>query len=58
MSIGEFGECADVIVSGPFGILTLVVNFGFWALVVDFGIWTLVADLDFKHQWPILDSRH
>lgn len=58
MSLGEFGECADVIVSSPFGFLTLVVNFGFWALVVDFGIWTLVADLDFKHQWPILDSRH
>ena len=58
MSLGEFGECADVIVSSPFGFLTLVVNFGFWALVADFGIWTLVADLDFKHQWLILDSRH
>ena len=56
--MGEFGECADVIVSSPFGFLTLVVKFGFWALVVDFGIWTLVADLDFKHQWPIWDSRH
>ena len=51
MSIGEFGECADVTVSSPFGFWTLVANFGFWTLVVDFGFWPVVVDFIF---WTVV----